>query len=218
METQGQWDSPEIQRYEYEITKAQWPCVFTQGYFIWYDSRVQNPRHEVYEHCEHGVTHSIDSAAAGIREGRPLAFCETPPLSFVEPPGGGSVIPPVRKRGRFPSTAMLWFLLLGLTALGGFLRFWRLGYQTYWTDESATIGRIRGSFEYMLMRLSDQGFPPGWYAMLRAWCIGIENYTGSGAFAFSTAATARCRRYLGRSPCPRCISSRSSRIAAARSS
>ncbi len=121
-------------------------------------------------------------------------------MSSVEPPHGGeggNFDLAVPKRGRFPSTFTLWLFVLGLTALGGFLRFWRLGYQTYWTDESATIGRIRGTFDYMLMRLSDQGFPPGWYAMLRAWCIGIENYTGSGSLAFSTTATRALPAILG---------------------
>ncbi|HVX86839.1 MAG TPA: glycosyltransferase family 39 protein [Phycisphaerae bacterium] len=79
--------------------------------------------------------------------------------------------------------------LAAVTLLGAFLRFWRLGYQTYWTDESYTIGRIKSTFDYLLMRLSDQGFPPGWYVLLRAWCNAIERVTGDGAFAFSPAAT-----------------------------
>jgi 4-amino-4-deoxy-L-arabinose transferase-like glycosyltransferase len=88
-------------------------------------------------------------------------------------------------------------MLLCLTALGGFLRFWRLDFQTYWTDETSTIVKIRGSFEYMLMRLSDQGFPPGWYAMLRWWCLEFEHYTGSGAFAFSPIVTRSLTALLG---------------------
>ncbi|HUO08923.1 MAG TPA: glycosyltransferase family 39 protein [Phycisphaerae bacterium] len=90
---------------------------------------------------------------------------------------------------RFPSTGWMWLCLLGIMGIGAFLRFWRLGYQCYWTDESATISKICGTFDYLLQRLSDQGFPPGWYALLRAWCLWIEHITGSGATAFSPTST-----------------------------
>jgi TrmH family RNA methyltransferase len=63
-----------------------------------------------------------------------------------------------------------------MTLLGGFWRFWRLGQQAYWTDEAATIDRIRGSLEHMARALSNQGFPPGWYAMLRGYAVYGERW------------------------------------------
>jgi uncharacterized membrane protein len=97
---------------------------------------------------------------------------------------------PFRRRWQlFPSTGYLWLLMLAITGIGAFLRFWRIGYQSYWTDEAATISKIRGTFDFMLARLSDQGFPPGWYTLLRGWCLAIEHHTGSGAVAFSPVAT-----------------------------
>ncbi len=105
--------------------------------------------------------------------------------------------PALSRWNRFPSTPFLWACLLALTALGAFLRFWRIGYQCYWTDEASTVARICGSFDYLLARLSTQGFPPGWYAALRWWCLAIENYTRSGSFAFSPAATRSLPALLG---------------------
>ncbi len=82
-------------------------------------------------------------------------------------------------RGHWPSTPVLWACLLLLTAAGAFLRFWRLDHQAYWTDEAYTIERIRSSFDYMLNRLTDQGFPPGWYTLLRAWRLILTPYVGA---------------------------------------
>ncbi|MGN6371165.1 MAG: glycosyltransferase family 39 protein [Phycisphaerae bacterium] len=90
---------------------------------------------------------------------------------------------------RFPSAGSMLLCLLVITAIGAFLRFWRIGLQAYWTDESATIFKIHGTFEFMLSSLASQGFPPGWYVLLRGWCAAVEHYTGSGAVAFSPAAT-----------------------------
>ena len=67
-----------------------------------------------------------------------------------------------------------------LTALGAFLRFWRLDYQAYWTDEAYTINRIRGSYAFLLEQLSDQGFPPGWYTLLRGWRMFLERFMSAG--------------------------------------
>lgn len=69
------------------------------------------------------------------------------------------------------SPTLFWSLLLALTALGAFLRFWRLDFQAYWTDEAYTLNRINGTYNYMLNQLSDQTFPPGWYTLLRFWRI-----------------------------------------------
>jgi hypothetical protein len=101
---------------------------------------------------------------------------------------GGAVV--ARGRwARFPSTRMLWPLLLLITGVGAFLRFWRIDQQSYWTDESHTIVRINGTWNQMLASLSTQGFPPGWYCLLRWWTMLVESWTGSGAYAFSPAAT-----------------------------
>jgi 4-amino-4-deoxy-L-arabinose transferase-like glycosyltransferase len=116
------------------------------------------------------------------------------------PPGGADLPLPMarevsssapggRAAGRFPSTPMLLLCLAALTGLAAFLRYWRISYQGYWTDEGYTIERIRGTFDYLLTRLTDQGFPPGWYVLLRGWCLGVEKLTGDGAFAFSPAST-----------------------------
>lgn len=72
-------------------------------------------------------------------------------------------------------TLLFWTTLAALTAVGAFLRFWRLGHQAYWTDEGYTLYRIRGTFALLLSQLSDQGFPPGWYEMLRLWRIYLES-------------------------------------------
>jgi 4-amino-4-deoxy-L-arabinose transferase-like glycosyltransferase len=106
--------------------------------------------------------------------------------------------PPVPKpRLRQPSLPLTLILLTLLTAAGAFLRLWRLDFQSYWTDEGYTIARIRGSFSDMLTQLNDQGFPPGWYALLQWWCNSLERWTGDGAFAFSPAATRLLPAFFG---------------------
>lgn len=99
--------------------------------------------------------------------------------------------------GRFPSTPMLWTLLAAITALGGFLRFWRLGYQSYWTDETRTIFRTFGSLTRMAENLADQGFPPGWYVLIRAWAQVQEWRLGSGAAAFAPESLRLLPAFLG---------------------
>ncbi len=89
-------------------------------------------------------------------------------------------LPRLAQKSPFPSTGILWLGLLALTIVGGYLRFWRLGYQAYWQDEAYTINRIRGSYAYMLEQLSDQGFPPGWYSILRFWRIFLERFMPPG--------------------------------------
>ncbi len=86
-------------------------------------------------------------------------------------------------------TRHVYLILLALTILGAFFRFWRIGYQSYWTDEGYTIVRIRDTFAGMLNQLTDQGFPPGWYVMLRQWCLWFEQYTHNGPEAFSPVVT-----------------------------
>ncbi len=103
------------------------------------------------------------------------------------------------KLARFsPSkTWVFWTLFIAITAAGAFLRFWRLDHQSYWIDEAYTINRIDGSFDRMLGMLSGQGFPPGWYCLLRWWTTLLEWWTGNGAWAFSPTATRSLTAIIG---------------------
>ena len=98
---------------------------------------------------------------------------------------------------RFPSTGAVWLWLLVFTGLGAFFRFWRIGYQCYWTDESYTISRVRGTFQQMLASLSDQGFPPGWYALLRWWTMAAEYFTKSSYEALTPQVTRGLTALIG---------------------
>ena len=80
-----------------------------------------------------------------------------------------------RVSGRMP-TIIYWISFFGIFALGAFLRFWRLGEQSFWCDETATLGRISGTFGHLMNTLNGQGFAPGWYALLWAWGSFLKNY------------------------------------------
>ena len=111
---------------------------------------------------------------------RPTAISAAP--SAIARP---ELAPTLRQRWqRFPSTPCLWLSLLLLTAIGAFLRFWRLDLQAYWTDEGYTIQRIAGTFNNTLQQLTDQGFPPGWYVLLRLWRIVVEGHVHTPADAY----------------------------------
>ncbi|HVT80343.1 MAG TPA: glycosyltransferase family 39 protein [Phycisphaerae bacterium] len=114
--------------------------------------------------------------SADVSPATPLLAANSPAKSAA--PSSPSLLEQ-RKRA-WPSTRILWLSLLLLTGIGAFLRFWRLGYQSYWTDEAYTIDRIHGSFYEMLGNLSDQGFPPGWYAILRSWHLLPMQFLESG--------------------------------------
>jgi 4-amino-4-deoxy-L-arabinose transferase-like glycosyltransferase len=119
------------------------------------------------------------------------------PLPGVEPGGPADAPEAARPLPKRLSLLVSLLLLTLISAAGGFLRFWRLGFQSYWTDEAYTIARIRGTFAEMLQQLNDQGFPPGWYALLQWWCNALERYTGDGAFAFSPVGTRLLPAILG---------------------
>lgn len=58
----------------------------------------------------------------------------------------------------------------GLIALGIALRFWRIGHQSYWYDESVTLHLVRLSFTDMLGQLRHlEGTPPIYYCLAWAW-------------------------------------------------
>lgn len=69
---------------------------------------------------------------------------------------------------------LFWLGFVAVFAFGAFLRFWHLGQQSLWCDETATLSRVSGNFTYLLNSLWGQGFPPGWYAALWAWLQFLE--------------------------------------------
>jgi 4-amino-4-deoxy-L-arabinose transferase-like glycosyltransferase len=105
--------------------------------------------------------------------------------------------PGLAKRSSRRAWVRVWGPLTGVLLIAAVLRFWRLDAQAYWTDEAYTIGRIKGTFDYLMLRLADQGFPPGWYVLLRGWCLWVEKATGDGAFAFSPTSTRGLTALLG---------------------
>ncbi len=70
---------------------------------------------------------------------------------------------------------IFWIGFFAVFAVGAFLRFWHLGEQSLWCDETATLSRVSGNFTYLLNSLWGQGFPPGWYAALWAWLQFLKN-------------------------------------------
>lgn len=97
-----------------------------------------------------------------------------------------------------PRHAWRWALgVMLVTLLGAFLRYYRLDQQAYWYDEMATLNRIRGSFEYMIKELGDQGFPPGWYALLRGYTLLLEKWLPHPADAWSIVATRSLPAFFG---------------------
>jgi uncharacterized membrane protein len=74
---------------------------------------------------------------------------------------------PARKASR--QKLIFWLVFFAVLAVGAFLRFWHLGEQSLWCDETATLSRVSGNITYLLNSLFGQGFPPGWYVTLWAW-------------------------------------------------
>jgi len=74
---------------------------------------------------------------------------------------------------RFEHRLRLAVVLGAITLLAGFLRFWRLGQQSFWVDEVFTVQRICVDFTRIAELLKEQGFPPGWYVALWAWLRGL---------------------------------------------
>ena len=118
------------------------------------------------------MTAPLAPAAASSPE--PLSGAPTPALP--QP----AETPRSPKLAELLTTRHLWIALILLTALGAFLRFWRLGYQAYWTDEGYTAIRTRDSFSLLLGQLRDQGFPPGWYLLIRWWRIILQQFMPAG--------------------------------------
>lgn len=70
---------------------------------------------------------------------------------------------PFRPRG-------VWIVLIALTLLAGVLRFAALDRPAIWGDESATAGRIVGSYQELLDQLAEGSFTPLHYEVM--WWIG----------------------------------------------
>lgn len=71
---------------------------------------------------------------------------------------------------------LFWAVFFGIFAIGAFLRFWRLGEQSFWCDETATLGRVSGTFGNLMQTLNGQGFPCGWYTLLWAWGYFLRHF------------------------------------------
>ena len=105
---------------------------------------------------------AILSTADGSNQVRSPANNETPQSSHT----GAAVR--CRNFLRRPGVRF-WSSFAFILALGAFLRFWRLSYQSFWCDETATTIRVSGSFQFIFQMLQGQGFPPGWYMLLWGW-------------------------------------------------
>jgi uncharacterized membrane protein len=61
-------------------------------------------------------------------------------------------------------------VLAAAVALGAALRFWRLGHQSFWYDESVTVGLLHHSLGGMLSALPKvEGTPPVYYCVAWVW-------------------------------------------------
>lgn len=83
----------------------------------------------------------------------------------------------VRPVGPFIRRHGVMLTLLGLTALGGVLRFYRIGIDPLLGDEARTFMRINGSYRELLPTLQTDGFPPLFYELY--WWIGQGMPVGS---------------------------------------
>ncbi len=62
------------------------------------------------------------------------------------------------------------WIVCALIVLGAALRFWRIGHQSYWYDESVTLDLVRQSFGGMLGQLRHlEGTPPVFYCLAWVW-------------------------------------------------
>ncbi len=117
------------------------------------------------------TSHGVQPSAAAVRRATPVGGTRA---------GATSVGP---SRGR-----AFYALFISVLVLGFFLRVWRLGHQSYWCDEVATIMRISGDFNAVINTLQGQGFTPGWYMLLWSWVWLLEHVLKvHGAAAFDPA-------------------------------
>lgn len=87
---------------------------------------------------------------------------------------------------RFPSFWTMILVLLLITLAGGWFRYWHIGQQSYWHDESRTIGKLAKTYPDMMNELArEHGFTPTWFVFLRYWQEFTAYLTGSVAKSFS---------------------------------
>ncbi len=96
----------------------------------------------------------------------------TPAQETAPGPAGAAAAPSWRRRWLL-NPWHLW-ALLGLTAIGAALRFYRLERPPIWFDEALTYGRVCGSWKELWERLQDAGFMPLHYIVY--WWLGQHVY------------------------------------------
>ncbi len=100
-------------------------------------------------------------------------------------------------KSRWPKI-LFWAGFFGIFALGAFLRFWRLGEQSFWCDETATLGRVSGTFGNLLRTLNGQGFPCGWYTLLWGWGYFLKHFLHmSTGYVFTPSVMRAPGAFLG---------------------
>ena len=96
--------------------------------------------------------------------------------------------------------------LAALTALAAILRFSTLHVQSYWFDEAATVGLVKGSFGHMLSRIGgSESTPPLYYALAWVWSrlfgsaeVGLRSLSAVAGTAFVPVAYAAGARLVSR--------------------
>jgi mannosyltransferase len=95
--------------------------------------------------------------------------------------------PRVLEDARAPARAEIW-ILGGLIVLGAALRFWRIGHQSYWYDESVTLQLVHLSFTGMLGQLKHlEGTPPVYYCLAWVWTR-VFGFSEAGLRSLSAVA------------------------------
>lgn len=110
------------------------------------------------QRADHQASNFPDEPTKGSATGAPGALAST---------GAGTP--------RWAMRLAFWGAFFGILLLGGFLRFWRLGEQSFWCDETATLGRVSGSYAHLLHSLQGQGFPCGWFSLLWCWIYFLKH-------------------------------------------
>lgn len=78
--------------------------------------------------------------------------------------------------------------LAGLVVVAAVLRFWRIGQQSFWYDESVTLGLVRHSLAGMLSMLPhSEGTPPVYYCVLWVWAR-VFGFSEAGLRSLSAVA------------------------------
>jgi mannosyltransferase len=79
-----------------------------------------------------------------------------------------TAIAPTKVRGVTVQSTVL--AVAGLTVLGGVLRFWTLGDQSFWYDEALTVNLVHSSFGHMLAGVNaEEATPPLYFCLAWVW-------------------------------------------------